>query len=60
MLTSKGMNSIFHLHSALLSHTEDQAVTKQKETYHPKLHMWSASTLAKTTTVLSAGESEPW
>jgi hypothetical protein len=31
-LTGKRMNSTFHLHSALLSHTEDQAVTEQKAT----------------------------
>jgi hypothetical protein len=31
-LTGERMNNIFHLHSALLSHTEDQAVTEQKVT----------------------------
>jgi len=31
-LTGKRMNSIFHLHNALLSHTEDQVVTEQKVT----------------------------
>jgi len=31
-LTGKRMNSIFHLHNALLSHTQDQVVTEKKVT----------------------------